>query len=69
MKKVCLLLIICACNSEEPAGTVSTVDPNVSAPDTNMLIDPDNPYDSSYSVALDSNETTILPADTVRGER
>jgi hypothetical protein len=59
MKKIFLLFLLAACNSAEPEKNISTADPNVLAPDSNAVIDNDNPYDSSYSVALDSAGKTI----------
>jgi hypothetical protein len=61
-----LAFVLIACNSVDKPKDFSTADPNVTAPDSGAVIDSDNPYDSSYSVALDSNETVITAADTSR---
>lgn len=61
-----MIILATACNETEPTNNVQLVDPNVATPDTNAVIDRDNPYDSSYSVALDSQAATITAADTVR---
>lgn len=66
MKKTLLFLLLASCNSGETEKNFSTVDSNVLTADSNTLKDTDNPYDSTYSVALDSNIKTITPADTGR---
>lgn len=67
MKKLLLVILLAGCNSAETTKDFSTADPNVLAPDSGTVIDNDNPYDSSYSVVLDSNETMITGLDTAGG--